>query len=320
VDDEPGVCQALADALDGPGLKAIGATSGAEALDAARDRRPDVIVADLRLGDCTGLELIDRLRGELGDIPAVIVSGHGSAAAFADASSRRPVELFNKPVDPDRLRKTVRSELERLQRRRRRHDRQRRFRTLVRRAARRRKETHDGLAAACAELTATCRQLQGRLDRQEALIRYQAELVSCANEDDTFSRLFRLFVQRTGPVFGVALLCDEKAELQMVGRFGVPVPDGANFCRTLAMATVDTVLERPQTRVLDAQDHLHLFPSHIHRMLVGVTLLLVPLMVGPGQLIGLAVLYRKGEQPFTNDDVALADMVAPSTAAAAQRS
>ena len=38
-----------------------------------------------------------------------------------------------------------------------------------------------------------------------------------------------------------------------------------------------------------------------------------------GQIIGLVVLYRKGEQPFTDGDIALAEMIAPSTAMTIRR-
>lgn len=313
VDDEPEACAALVAALSGPGLEATGAISADGALRAAGQAPPDIVVTDLRLDGCTGVELIERLRADLGELPVVIVSGYGSAGAYSEASRVRPVELLNKPVDLERLRQAVRSGLAR----RRRHD---RFRDRLRRSTRRRRKAHDALSATCTDLGATCRDLQDRLARQSALIRYQAELMDCAGEDDTFARFFRLFVQRSGPVFGVALLCDENAELQMVGRFGVPVPDGPNFSQTLAMCMVNTVLERPEVAVVDAQEALHVFPPHLHRLLIGVTLLLVPLMVAPGQLIGLAVLYRKGEQPFTDDDLALAKMIAPATAAAAQKS
>ena len=52
---------------------------------------------------------------------------------------------------------------------------------------------------------------------------------------------------------------------------------------------------------------------------MGLTLLVVPLMVGEGKMIGMVVLYRKGEQPFTDDDAAIAELIASPTAAAAQK-
>ena len=316
VDDEPDVCFTLAEALAADGLEVEAVTSGREALESARRNPPDLAVVDIRLGDCTGLELIGRLRGELGELPVVIVTGYGDPATLSEASRTRPVELLNKPVDVQRLRQAVRRELERLEHSRRSRHRRRRIRELTRRVHRRRREAIRSLTATCADLTATCRALQDQTDRQQALIRYQNELLGCGNEDEIFALFFRLFVHRTGPLFGVAMLTNQYAELQVVGRFGVPVPDGMDFCRDLAMATVDSVLERPEVRVIDAMDHITLFPPHLHRLLVGVTVMTVPLMIGPGELIGLAVLYRKGEQPFTEDDVRMAELVGPATAAA----
>ncbi len=319
VDDEPEVCAVLAEALRDAGLDVAVATTGADALEAAYLHRPAVLIADLRLGDCNGLEVVDRLRSEIGDVAVVFITGYGDPAELSEASRRRPVELINKPVDLERLRLTVQEELGRQEQLRRVHTRNRRLRQMARGLTRRRRRSFNVLSSACADLTATCRSLQSQADRQRALISYQKELLTCNDEDDVFRLLFRLFVERSGPVFGVALLCDADAELQMVGRFGVPGPDGANFCQSLAMATVNGVLERPEVAVLDAMEHLETFPQPLHKMLIGVTLMIVPLPISEGHLIGIVVLYRKGEQPFTEDDVAFAKMIGPATAAAVQR-
>lgn len=168
-------------------------------------------------------------------------------------------------------------------------------------------------------LTNAYRGLQDQLERQQALSRYQRDLIACNNEDDIFRRLFAMFVERSGPVFGTAMLCDDNAELQLLGRFGVPSPDGLNFCRALANGIVPMMLEDPAPRVLDAMENLNLFAPELHPRLTGVTLLVVPLRSGASDVIGVVVLYRKGEQPFTEDDVALATLIAPSTAAAAAK-
>lgn len=320
VDDDRNVCEVVADALATEGIEVIAACSGSEALDAARRDRPDLVVTDLELGDCHGLDLVTRLRDELGeDLPVVIITGHGDAFVFSEASRIRPVELLNKPLDLDRLRSAVLSEIHRQNDYRKTAHRQRRIRELSRHVHLRRRKTVQHLTDACDDLTAECRGLQERMAQQNALIRYQSELLAGASEDDTFSQFFRVFVHRTGPLFGVAMLCDENAELQMVGRFGVPVPDGVHFCKALALAAIDPVLGAPEVHVIDAMDHISMFPEHIHHLLVGLTVMAVPLMVAPGQLIGMVVLYRKGEQPFTDDDLDIAHMIAPSTAAAVQR-
>ena len=319
VDDEPDVCAVLADALGELGLDVAGATSGSDAIEAAFRHRPNLLIADLRLGDCSGLEVVDRLREELGDVPVVFITAYGDPAALSEASRRRPVELINKPVDLDRLRETVQAELQRQEQSWRVQQRNRRLRQMARSISRRRRRSFNVLTSACADLTATCRSLQSQADRQQDLIEYQKDLLTCTSEDDVFRLLFRLFVRRSGPLFGVCLLCDGDAELQMVGRFGVPCPDGVNFSQALAMAPVPGILEQTQVTVLDAMEHIDIFPEPLHRMLVGVTLMTVPLPISDDRLIGMVVLYRKGEQPFTADDVAIAQMIAPATAAAVQK-
>lgn len=189
----------------------------------------------------------------------------------------------------------------------------------LRELARRRNRQYRRLSATCTHLTTTCRNLQTQVDRQESVIEFQRHLMDRTDDHDVFRRFFRMFVERTGPLFGVAMLCDENAELQLVGRFGVPAPDGVNFCQAIADAMVSDMLESPEVMALDAYENLSKFPPRLHKYLVGVNILVIPLMVDVGQLIGVVVLYRKGEQPFTDDDVALAEMIAPPTAAAAQR-
>jgi len=319
VDDEPSICECLALALRAQHLEVTSATTAAEALELARRARPDLVIADLRLGADDGLELIDRLRELIGDIPAVIITGHGDAEILSEASRRRPVEMLNKPLDLERLRRTVAGELQRRREGSLRRRREQLRRRAVLRAGRKHRHAYRALCSACAEMTAQCRDLQARLGRQEALIRYQTELLACADEDDVFRCFFRLFVQRSGPVFGVAMLADAGGGLQMVGRFGVPSPDGVRFCRTLGRSAADVVVVRPEVVRLDALENPEMFPAGIHRLLVGLTLMIVPLPVGDGRIVGACVLYRKGEQPFTDDDAAMAEMVAAPTAAAVQR-
>ena len=61
--------------------------------------------------------------------------------------------------------------------------------------------------------------------------------------------------------------------------------------------------------MLDAGDHAELFDPFVRKYLVGVTALAVPLLPADGEMIGLVVLYRKGEQPITEEDVAMAEMI-----------
>ena len=198
IDDEPAVCQVLAEALRVGGFEVDGATTAEEAMAAALQAKPDLVVADLCLGAASGLDVIDELRERLGDVPTVIITGHGDPDKLSDASRRRPVEVLNKPIDLARLRNAIGEELQQQEHKQRLQRRHHRLRQLTRKINRNRKF----LTTTCNDLTATCRNLQGHVDRQEAVIRYQTDLLASEVHDDIFRHMFRLFVERSGMVFG----------------------------------------------------------------------------------------------------------------------
>jgi DNA-binding response OmpR family regulator len=319
VDDEAPIRELLCDALGAEGYSIEAAATGAQALQCAQERKPDLLVTDLLLGDCNGLEVIDTIRNQVSDVPAVVITGHGDPEMFSDASRRRPVELITKPLDLDRLHQAVRSELSRNEGLRKLRNRNRRLRQVLRLTNRKRRNHKDSFQQTCSDLTTAYRSLSGQMAMQGIVLGYQKTLLSARCDDDVFASLFRTFVQRTGPVFGVAMVCDSSAQLRIVGRFGVPHPDSLPFCQKLTDPLVDVLLTNPQCTLMDAQERQELFDATIRRYLVGVSVLAVPLIPSPGEMIGMSVFYRKGEQPFTGSDVALAEMVSHPTAVAIRR-
>ena len=319
VDDELELRRLVCDILEGLDVTVFTAGSGEEALEMARGQAPDLLITDLRLGDCTGLDVIDGVRKLAGDVPAVVITGYGDPQSLAAASRRRPVELMTKPLDVDRLRQTVRGELNRLDRAERLGRRNRRLRMIARNLSRDRNLVRGQLDSTCADLTCAYRSLNNQLSIQQTVINYQNSMIAARNDDEVFAALFRAFATRSGPLFGVAMVCDENAVLNVIGRFGVPAPDELGFCQKLVRPIVDKVLVTPRCMLIDAWDEAELFDPAIRRRLCGVSILVVPLIPAPGELIGLGVLYRKGEQPFTEQDLALADMISLATATAVRR-
>jgi DNA-binding NarL/FixJ family response regulator len=86
VDDSPSFLDAARTHLEREGLRVVGtASTTAEALDRARELRPDVMLVDISLGDESGFELIRRLAltGAEGEPVAIVVSTH-SETDFAE--------------------------------------------------------------------------------------------------------------------------------------------------------------------------------------------------------------------------------------------
>ena len=302
VDDEPKLRELLFDALSNDEIAVSVAGSGKEAIELANANRPDIVIADLCLGDCSGLDFIDRLRQDVGDVPAVVITGQGDVASFSEASRCRPLELMTKPLNLDRLRDTISQELHRLAE-----------------SERSNTQTETTLRNTCTELMGAYRDLSGQLMDHQLIIQYQGDLIAGKTDDDVFRAFFRSFVQQSGPMFGIALVCDPNAELRIIGRFGVPKPDSLEFCRLLSEPLTDVILDNPSVQLIETGDEPEAYDESIQPYLPGLSVLAIPLIPLPGEMIGVVLLYRKGEQPFTEEDIVLGRMLSYPTAVAVRR-
>lgn len=100
VDDEPDICESLADLLVGVGFHVITAGDGAQALSVIeRDGRPDAILLDLMMPGMSGWDFLAyRSRSDaLLGIPVIVTS----AADFALGPD--VIAYMPKPFDPEKL-------------------------------------------------------------------------------------------------------------------------------------------------------------------------------------------------------------------------
>ena len=98
VEDQRAVAGALRMRLRGLGYDVLGiAKDGKEAIEKARDLRPDLILMDIRLGDgIDGIEAAHRIRTQY-DIPVVYVSAYADRDLLDRARSTQPAGFINKP-------------------------------------------------------------------------------------------------------------------------------------------------------------------------------------------------------------------------------
>ena len=88
-----------------PQVRLLSATRAETGFRLARAERPDLILLDLHLPDCSGQEFLSRLRAEPAtrELPVVIVSGD-TPSRTATALQRLGIsEYLTKPVDIGRL-------------------------------------------------------------------------------------------------------------------------------------------------------------------------------------------------------------------------
>ena len=105
VEDSEDTLMLLSALFRNKGAHVITAASAAEALQSAKDRRPDVVISDIGMPDVDGYEFLRQLKKlpGLGDVPAIAVSGYASDEDRQRALSVGYLTLVPKPVDVDVL-------------------------------------------------------------------------------------------------------------------------------------------------------------------------------------------------------------------------
>jgi two-component system repressor protein LuxO len=84
---------------------------GMEFLSARHATMPDLLLLDIKLPDCNGLDLLVRVRSEYPALPIIIMTGHASINTAVDAIRQGAREFLVKPFAPERLLDAVKKTL-----------------------------------------------------------------------------------------------------------------------------------------------------------------------------------------------------------------
>ncbi len=114
VDDEPRISRLVRDYLDQAGMRAVEAHDGPSALDAFRNRRPDLIIVDLGLPGMDGLDVIRQIRTE-SDVPIIILSARSEETDRVVGLELGADDYVVKPFGPKELVARVRALLRRVE-------------------------------------------------------------------------------------------------------------------------------------------------------------------------------------------------------------
>ncbi|NNE83453.1 MAG: ActR/PrrA/RegA family redox response regulator transcription factor [Alphaproteobacteria bacterium] len=103
VDDEQNLRNQLVKAMERRGFIVAAAESVAEGKRLALANRPKYAVVDLRLGDGSGLEVVEVLREARGDVRVIVLTGYGNIATAVAAVKAGAVDYLPKPADADQV-------------------------------------------------------------------------------------------------------------------------------------------------------------------------------------------------------------------------
>ncbi len=103
IDDDDVVRKSTIEILKTRGYKTMSAATVGEGLRLFGERRPAIVLLDLKLPDGTGIDVLRELQRQAPGTPVVVVSGVGSVTEAVEAMKYGATDFIEKPVARDRL-------------------------------------------------------------------------------------------------------------------------------------------------------------------------------------------------------------------------
>jgi CheY-like chemotaxis protein len=107
LDDEPGILRMFRTALNNCGYSTEMVGNASAALDALARERFDIVVSDIHMPGCGGLEFVRSVRQRFDRIPVILMTGRPSPETSKQALALGVVRCLTKPVMPQTLREAI---------------------------------------------------------------------------------------------------------------------------------------------------------------------------------------------------------------------
>ena len=112
VDDDPGMRETLEAVLREDGYQVGTAGDGGQAVQAVRDGSFDVVLLDLRIPDCNGLEILARLKHLMPETAVIMMTAYGTVKTAVEAVKSGAYDFLTKPFELDEMRLLIKKALE----------------------------------------------------------------------------------------------------------------------------------------------------------------------------------------------------------------
>jgi DNA-binding NtrC family response regulator len=112
VDDERGLCAGIQEALKREGYTVDADTDALSAAQLAEGRLYNLIIADYRMPQMTGLELLTKVKEKSRDTLFILMTAYGTVEGAVEAMKQGAYDYLSKPLDMQRLRALVQKALE----------------------------------------------------------------------------------------------------------------------------------------------------------------------------------------------------------------
>ena len=103
VDDEKNIREGLGRSLEMDGYEVLLAEDGKQGWSLVNQEHVDLVIADLKMPEMSGEELLKRISSAYPTIPVIILTGHGTIESAVEAMRNGAFDFVTKPVNLDRL-------------------------------------------------------------------------------------------------------------------------------------------------------------------------------------------------------------------------
>jgi len=109
IDDDPHFLRVLQRILSGEKFVVTATSNSCEAAEFLRSGNFDLVICDLRMPDCDGLNLLQSIRTVGNETPVIILTAYGEVDTYLEAMNAGATEYLNKPIKSDELLQVVRN-------------------------------------------------------------------------------------------------------------------------------------------------------------------------------------------------------------------
>lgn len=296
VDDEEVLRESIADFLEDREYRVITAENGYIAFELFQQKKPDLILSDLRMPEMDGLELLEKIAEHSPETPFIVVSGTGRISDTVQALQLGAWDYILKPVqDMDIIIHAVEKCLEKVK------------------LQRQNKRYQDDLELMVWERTSELQKVNGHLAtinaRLKKVLQTTRNLSVCTDVVRFGSILLAEFAEHMAAGGGSLFLCEE---------------DGLRLIDSLDVEHVPSFLPFPLPRnsvlkqVMDANKPLLHRNFTNNKMVVSSgwdgykdgSMLIFPLEGESGGVIGIITLHNKSDSPFVAQDLEIGTILA----------
>ncbi len=111
MEDDKEMLDMLAQALSKKGYNTIRAENGVEAMGISSRNLPDLMILDLNLPDCNGIDILGQIKAMHKSVQVIIITGFGCQDAVRSAMEKGAFDFLTKPFDINEINTVVKEAL-----------------------------------------------------------------------------------------------------------------------------------------------------------------------------------------------------------------